>query len=83
MPPKLRSKTILESQDLVSNVVETAHEGFVPAMVEQFEKNTADFLQEEFASDSPFGQEAGIGYINDHDTHIPNAVEFQEKIKNL
>ena len=45
MPPKLRSKTILESQDLVSDVVEAAHEGFVPTIVEQFEKNRTDFLQ--------------------------------------
>ena len=44
MPPKLRSKTILESQDSVSDVVEATHEGFVPTMMEQFEKNTADFL---------------------------------------
>ena len=49
MPPKLRSKTILESQDSVSDVADTKQEGFVPAMVEQFEKNTANFLHEEFA----------------------------------
>ena len=44
MPPKLRSKIILESQDLVADVAEAAHEGLVPAMVEQFERNTTDFL---------------------------------------
>ena len=79
----MKSKTILESQDSVSDVVEASPEEFVPAMVEQFEKNTVDFLQEEFASDSPFGQEAGIGNINDDDTHIPNAIEFQAMIDNL
>ena len=52
-------------------------------MVEQFEKNTTDFLQEEFAPDSPFKQEASIDNINDHDTHIPNVVEFQAMIENL
>ena len=36
MPPKLRNKTILESQDLVSDAIEAAHKGFVPTMVEQF-----------------------------------------------
>ena len=44
MPPNLKSKTILESQDSVSDAAKAAYEGFVPAMVEQFEKNTADFL---------------------------------------
>ena len=56
MPQKLRSKTILESQDSISNVVEAAHEEFIPAKVEQFEKNTADFLQEEFASKAHSGK---------------------------
>ena len=49
MPQKLRSKTILESQDSVSDAVKVAQEGLVPAMVEQFERNTIDFLQGEFA----------------------------------
>ena len=44
MPPKLRSKTILESQDPVSDVAEVAQEGLVPAMVERVERNTIDFL---------------------------------------
>ena len=83
MPPKLRSKTILESQYSVFDVVETAQEGFVLAMVEQFEKKTTNFLQEEFASDTPFGKEAGTGNINDDDTYIPNVVEFQAMIENL
>ena len=52
-------------------------------MVEQFEKNTTGFLQEEFASDSPFEQEAGIGNIKDDDFHVPNVVEFQAMIENL
>ena len=72
MPSKLRSKTILESQ-----------EGLVPTMVEQFEINTTNFLQGKFASDSPFGQEAGIGNIDDDDIHVPNVVEFQAMIKDL
>ena len=41
---KLRSKTILESQDSVYDAVEAAHEGHVLAMVEQFERNTTNFL---------------------------------------
>ena len=76
MPPKLRSKTILGSWDSVSDVVEAAHKGFVLAMVEQFEKNTADFLQKEFASNSPFGQESGINNINNDDIYFPNVVDF-------
>ena len=83
MPPKLRSKTIYESQYSVSDVVEAAHEGFILAMVEQFEKNTTNILQEEFASNNPFKQKASIGTINDDDTHIPNVVEFQVIIENL
>ena len=52
-------------------------------MVEHFEKNTVDFLQEEFASNNPFRQEPGIGNINDDDVHVPNVVEFQAMIENL
>ena len=63
MPPKLRSKTILESQNSVSDVAEAAHEEFILAMVEQFEKKIANFLQEEFASNSPFRQEVGINML--------------------
>ena len=83
MPLKLRNKIILESQDLVFDIAEAAHEGFVQAMVEQFERNTIIFLQGEFALDNLFGQEAGIGSINDDDIHVPNPVEFQAMIKNL
>ena len=49
MTPKLRSKTILDSQDSVSVAAEAAQEGLVLAMVEQFERNTTNFLQGEFA----------------------------------
>ena len=83
MPQNLGSKTILESQDSISDVVEAAHEGFVPSMVEQFEKNTTDFLQEEFALNNPFRQEVGIGNINDDNIHVPNDAEFQAMIENL
>ena len=53
MPQNLRCKIILESQDSVSDAVEATQEGRVPAMVEQLERNVANFLQEEYASDSP------------------------------
>ena len=56
MPPNLRSKIILESPDLVYDVVEATQEVLVLAMVEQFERNTVNFLQEEYASDNLFGQ---------------------------
>ena len=52
-------------------------------MVEQFEKNTTDFLQEEFASDNPLWQEAGICNINNDDIHVSNVVELQAMIENL
>ena len=52
-------------------------------MVEQFDRNTTDFLQEEFASNNPFGQEADICNIDDDDTHVPNVVEFHAMIDNL
>ena len=39
MPPKLRSKVVLESQDLGYDVVEAIQEGLVSSMVEQLEKN--------------------------------------------
>ena len=51
---KIKKQNHLESQDLVSDAVEEAQEGLVLAMVEQFERNTADFLQGEFVSDNPF-----------------------------
>ena len=75
IPPKLRRKIVLESQELVSDAVETTHEELIPAMVEQFERNTTDFLQEKYASDSPYGHKADIDNIDD-DTHIPIATEF-------
>ena len=82
MPPKLRCKIILESQDLGSDAAKAAQEGLVLAMVEQLERNVANFLQEEYASDSPIGQEAGIGNV-DVDTHVFNVVEFQALIDDL
>ena len=39
MPPKLRSKIVLESQGSCSNAGEAAQVGVVLAMVEQLEKN--------------------------------------------
>ena len=42
--------------------------------MEQFERNTVDFLQ---------GEEASIGNIDDDDIHVPNVVEFQSIIENL
>ena len=84
MPPKLRGKTILESQDSVSVAAEAAHVELVLAMVIQFKRNTTDFLQGGLASNSPFRQEACIGNIDDDDdTHVPNAIEFQAMINNL
>ena len=52
-------------------------------MVEYFERNTIDFLEEEYASDNPFGQEASIGNVDDDDTHVPTPVEFQAMIDDL
>ena len=83
MPPKLRGKTILESQDSVSVVAEATHEELVLAIVIQFKINTTDFLQGGLASNNPFKQEVGIGNIDDDDTHVPNAIEFQAMINNL
>ena len=82
MPLKLRSKIILESYDSVSDAIKAAHEGLVRAMVEQLEKNAANFLQEEYASNSPIEQEEGIGNV-DVDTHVLNVVEFQVLINKL
>ena len=46
--------------------------------MEQFERNTANFLQGEYALDSPFEQEADIGNVDDDDdcTHVPTTIEF-------
>ena len=55
MTSKLRSKIVLESQDSGFEVVEAAHEGLVPAIKEQLEKNVASFLQEEHALDNVEG----------------------------
>ena len=68
---------------LVYDVVEATHEGLVPTIVEEFERNTTYFLQGEFASDSPFRLEESIGNIDDNDTHVPNVVEFQVMIDKL
>ena len=53
IPQKLRSKIILESQNIGYDVVEATQEVLVLAMVEQLEKNEASFLQEEHALDNP------------------------------
>ena len=45
-------------------------------MVEQFERNTIDFLQGEFALNNPFVHEVGIVNIDDDDIHVSNVVEF-------
>ena len=44
--------------------------------MEYIERNTTDFLQGEYALDSPFGQELGIDNVDDDDTRVPNVVEF-------
>ena len=52
--------------------------------MEQLERNAANFLQEEYASNRSIGQEADIGNI-DVPTQVPNVVEFQvliDKLKN-
>ena len=83
MPPKLRSEIILESQGSGSDVVEAEHEIRVPTIVEQLEKNAANFLQEKFASNNPIGQEAGIGNI-DVPIHFLNAIKkFKALIEEL
>ena len=82
MPLKLRSKIILESQDLGSDVVEVAQEGLVPAMVEQLKINATNFLKE-YASDNPIEQGASIGNV-DVSIHFPNAIEkFQALIEEI
>ena len=53
----------MESWESVSNVVEAAQKGLIPAMVEQFERNTIDFLYREYALDNQFKQEVGIGNV--------------------
>ena len=52
-------------------------------MVEQFERNTVDFLQGEYASDNRFRQEVGIANVDNDDTLVSTAIEFQAMIKNL
>ena len=76
MPPKLRSKIILESYGSGYNVAEIAYEELVLAMVEQFEENAASFLQEEHVSDNQTRQErtTNIGNV-DVPIHFPNAIE--------
>ena len=83
IPPKLRNKIILESHDPRFDVAEAAHEGLVLAMVEQLERNAVNFLQEEYASDSPIEQEVGIGNV-DVPINFPNAIkQFQALIEEL
>ena len=76
MPSKLRSKIILQSEGSRSNVIEASHEGLIPAMIEQLEKNAASFHQEERASDSLIGQEGTtfIGNVN-VTFDFPNVIE--------
>ena len=80
MPPELRCKIILESQDSGSDTAEVAQEGLVLPMVEQLDRNATNFLQDEYASDNSIRQEAGIGNV---DSHVPNAVKFQALIDEL
>ena len=75
----------MESQGLEFDVAEAAQEGLVLAMVEQLEKNTTSFLQEEHASDSSIGQEGtpSMGNVNVL-IHFPNVIEeFQSLIEEL
>ena len=51
-------------------------------MVEQLERNVANFLQEECALDTPIGQEVGIANV-DVPIHFLNAIEFQALIEEL
>ena len=51
--------------------------------MEQFERNTIDFLLRKYASYSLFGKKVGIGNVDDDDTHVLNVVEFQAMIDNL
>ena len=52
-------------------------------MVEQLEKSTTSFLQEDHSLDSPIGQEAGIGII-DIPIHFANTIgDFQDLIEKL
>ena len=72
----------MESHGSISDAAKAAHERLIRAIVEQFERNTIDFLQEEYASDSPCGQEAYIGNIDDDDddAHVPTAAKFQAMV---
>ena len=79
----MRSKIVSEFQDSRFDVVEATQEGLILAMVEQLKKNKINFLQEEYASDSPTRQEADIGNV-DAPIHFPNVIEkFQALIEEL
>ena len=59
MPPKLKSKIVVESQGLGSDIVETVQKGIVSAMVKQMERNLANpqIIQDDDVSNNPIGQE--------------------------
>ena len=65
MPPKLRSKTIVESLDSGSDTAEAAQEGRVPALMEQIENlmNSLVRLQGN-PSNNPIEQVKGRGAGN-------------------
>ena len=65
IPPKLRSKTTVESPDSRSDDEKASHEGRVPTLVEQI-KNLMNFLvrQQENPSNNPIKKVEGRGSGN-------------------
>ena len=86
MPPKLRSKTIVESLDSGSDAVEATHEGRVPALVEQIENLMNSPVQRQGnPSNNPIKQMEGRGAGN---VDVPilfflNSNEFQALMEEL
>ena len=80
MPPKLRSKTTLESPNPRSDVVEATQEGRVPTSVEQIENLMNSLVQQRGnPSNNPIEQveENGAGNVDVCILFFNNSNEFQ------
>ena len=86
MPLKLRSKTIVEYPNLVSDAVEVAHEGRVPALVEQIENLMNSLVRQQGnLSNNPIEQveERGAGNVDVPILFPNNSNEFQAFMQEL
>ena len=86
MPPKLRSKTTVESLDLGSDVVEAAQEERVSTMVEQIENMMNSLLRQQGNPSNSLIEQVegrGVGNVDVSILFSINSNEFQALMQEL